>query len=134
MTIVPKAKNSNNNNNNAFSYLFESSNIWHSRLGFINYDTLCRLSNLVFLPKFDIDYNHKCEIWVESKMTGHPFNYVSHITEPLDLIHSDIFYLKFVQTRGGKKYFITFVDDCTRCSYAYLLRSKDETVEMFKLY
>ena len=42
--------------------------------------------------------------------------------------------LKFVQTRGGKKYFITFINDCTRYCYVYLLRSKDEALEMFKLY
>ena len=39
-----------------------------------------------------------------------------------------------MQTRGGKKYFITFIDDCTRYSYVYLLRSKDEALEVFKHY
>ena len=31
-----------------------------------------------------------------------------------------------MQTRGGKKYFVTFIDDCTRYCYVYLLRSNDE--------
>ena len=31
---------------------------------------------------------------------------VERHTEPLDIIHSDICDLKFVQTRGGNKYFI----------------------------
>ena len=39
-----------------------------------------------------------------------------------------------MQTRGGKKYFITFIDDCTRYCYVYLLQSKDEAIEMFKHY
>ena len=39
MTIVPKSIN----NNNASNYLVESSNIWHARLGHVNYDTLRRL-------------------------------------------------------------------------------------------
>nr|CAN82978.1 hypothetical protein VITISV_023328 [Vitis vinifera] len=60
--------------------------------------------------------------------------HVERSTEPLDLIHSDICDLKFVQTRGGKKYFITFIDDCTRYCYVYLLKSKDEAIEMFKHY
>ena len=42
--------------------------------------------------------------------------------------------MKFVQTRGGKKYFITFIDDCTRYCYVYLLRSKDEAIEAFIQY
>ena len=31
---------------------------------------------------------------------------------------------------GGSRYFTTFVDDCTHV-WAYLLRSKDEAVEVF---
>ncbi|KAK4380871.1 Retrovirus-related Pol polyprotein from transposon TNT 1-94 [Sesamum angolense] len=71
---------------------------------------------------------------VKTKMAKVPFYSVERKTSPLELIHSDICDLKFVQTRGGKKYFITFIDDCTRYSYVYLLRSKDEALEAFKLY
>ena len=67
-------------------------------------------------------------------MTKAPFHSIDRITKPLELIHSDICDLKFVQTRGGKKYFITFIDDCTKYCYVYLMRSKDEAIEMFKLY
>ena len=44
----------------------------------------------------------------------------------LDLIHTDICDMKSTPSRGGKKYFITFIDDCTRFCYVYLLNSKDE--------
>ncbi|KAL0322288.1 UNVERIFIED_CONTAM: Retrovirus-related Pol polyprotein from transposon TNT 1-94 [Sesamum calycinum] len=71
---------------------------------------------------------------VMPKMAKVPFYSVERKTSPLELIHSDICDLKFVQTRGGKKYFITFIDDCTRYCYVYLLRSKDEALEAFKLY
>ena len=40
--------------------------------------------------------------------------------------------MKFIQTRDGKKYFPTLIDDCTRYCYVYLLRSKDEALEMFQ--
>jgi len=42
--------------------------------------------------------------------------------------------LKFAPTRGGKKYFIIFIDNCTRYSYVYLLNSKDEAMSMFIIY
>ena len=42
--------------------------------------------------------------------------------------------LKFVQTRGEKKYYITFIDNCTRYCYTYLLKSKDKALKMFKCY
>ena len=35
---------------------------------------------------------------------------------------------------GGKRYFITFIDDCSRFCYVYLLSSKDEALDMFKTY
>ena len=86
------------------------------------------------MPKFKIDFNHKCEICVEAKMARASFKLVERSIEPLGLIHSDVCNMKSVQTRGGKKYFITFIDDCTRYCYVYLLRSKDEAIEVFMQY
>ena len=123
-----------NNKNTSSAYMLESSNIWHGRLGHVNFDTLHKLMNLELLPKFNIDANHKCEICVESKLTRASFQNIERSTEPLELIHSDTSDLKYVQTRGGKKYFVNFIDDCTRYCYVYLLRSKDEALEKFMHY
>ncbi|RVX22336.1 Retrovirus-related Pol polyprotein from transposon TNT 1-94 [Vitis vinifera] len=130
MTIIK----SNMNKASTSTYMLESSNLWHGRLGHVNYDTLRRLINLNHIPIFQINSNHKCETCVEAKLTRSSFQSVERNTEPLDLIHSDICDLKFVQTRGGNKYFITFVDDSTKYCYVYLLKSKDEAIEKFVLY
>ena len=37
-------------------------------------------------------------------------------------------------TKGGKRYFITSIDDCTRFCYMYLLKTKDEALHYFKIY
>ena len=37
-------------------------------------------------------------------------------------------------TKGGKRYFMTFIDDCTRFCHVYLLKSKDEALHYFKIY
>ena len=131
MTVVPHFKNINNKNT-SFAYMLESSNVWHGRLGHVNYNTLHILINMECLPKFQIDPNHKCEICVESKFTRTSFQSIERSSEPLELIHSDICDLKFIQMRGGKKYFLTLIDNCTRYCYVYLLRSKDEALEMFQ--
>ena len=131
MTVVPPIKNINKKNTSS-AYMLESSNVWHGRLGHVNYDTLRRLINMECLPNFKIDPNHKCEICVESKLTRTSFQSIERSSEPLELIHSDICDLKFIQTRGGKKYFLTLIDDCTRYCYVYLLKSKDEAFEMFQ--
>jgi transposase InsO family protein len=37
-------------------------------------------------------------------------------------------------TKGGKKYFMTLIDDSTRYCYMYFLKSKDEALNFFKIY
>jgi transposase InsO family protein len=37
-------------------------------------------------------------------------------------------------TEGGKRYFMTLIDDATRFCYVYLLKTKDETFNCFKIY
>jgi hypothetical protein len=37
-------------------------------------------------------------------------------------------------TEGGKRYFMTLIDDATRFCYVYLLKTKDKTLNCFKIY
>jgi transposase InsO family protein len=53
---------------------------------------------------------------------------------PLELVHSDLCKMNDNLTKGGKRYFMTFIDDCTRFCYVYLLKSKDEVLHYFKAY
>jgi len=39
-----------------------------------------------------------------------------------------------VLTKGGKRYFMTLIDDGTRFCYVYLLRTKDKLLDYFKIY
>ena len=55
-------------------------------------------------------------------------------SELLGLIHTDLGDLKNIMTRGGKKYYIIFVDDYSRYTVLYLLRSKDEACDVFIKY
>ena len=60
MTIIK----SEMNKVSSFAYILESSNLWHGRLGHVNYDTLCKLINLNHIQTFQIDAKHKCETCV----------------------------------------------------------------------
>lgn len=51
MTVLPSTMNKI-----TFSYyLLETFNFWHERLGYVKYNTLCRLIKLDLLSKYDLD-------------------------------------------------------------------------------
>ena len=53
---------------------------------------------------------------------------------PLELIHSDLCEMNGVLTKGGKRYFKTLIDDASRFCYVYLLQTKDDALDYFKIY
>ncbi|GJT59508.1 retrovirus-related pol polyprotein from transposon TNT 1-94 [Tanacetum coccineum] len=122
------------NKMNSSAYLIESSNVWHGRLGHVNFNLMRRLIKFNCIPNFHIDSKYKCETCVEAKLTRTSFKSVKRKTEPLDMVHTGICDLKSLPTKGGNKYFITFIDDCTKYCYVYLLKSKDEAIGKFVLY
>ena len=57
---------------------------------------------------------NKHEICVEAKITKKTYVYVKRETELLSLIHTDLGDLKQTMIIGGKKYYVTFIDDFSR--------------------
>nr|GEY97443.1 zinc finger MYM-type protein 1-like [Tanacetum cinerariifolium] len=99
---------------NSSSYLIESSNVWHGRLGHVDFNSMRRLIKYNSIPNFHIDPKYKCETCVEVKLTRSFFKTVKQKTEPLAMMHTDICDLKSLPTKGGNRYFITFNNDCTK--------------------
>jgi hypothetical protein len=52
----------------------------------------------------------------------------------LELIHSDICEMNGVLIEGEQIYFMTLIDDVSRYCYVYLLKTKDEALNYFKIY
>lgn len=50
----------------------------------------------------------------------------------LELIHSDVCGPLEVESLGGNRYFLTFIDDASRKTWVYFLKSKGEVFEKFK--
>ncbi|GKC96304.1 zinc finger, CCHC-type containing protein [Tanacetum coccineum] len=85
------------------------------------------------IPAFDMDAK-KCKTCMLTKITKKPFQNVKCETEVLELIHSDLCDLNATPSLGNKKYFVTFIDDALRFCYVYLLLSKDEALDKFKVF
>lgn len=75
-----------------------------------------------------------CERCVEEKMARKPFKPHGKIRSkrPLQRVHSDVCGPMPTNSLGGKRYFVTFVDDYTRFCSVYFTRNKSEVFNKFK--
>ena len=93
------------------------------------------MSNLNLILNFKIDLNSKCEICVQTKQPRKPFKSIKFRNSSiLEFIHSDVCDSNQISTHGGSRYFVTFIDDFSKYCYAYLIKTKDEVFNKFKIY
>lgn len=111
----------------------ESPVTWHQRLGHVNFNSIKKLMHLNLIPKFDIKDHDKCQICVEAKQPRRPFKTIDRDSEILELTDSDVCDSGRI-SRGGNKYFVTFIDDFSNYCHLYLIKSKDEVINKFKIY
>ena len=90
--------------------------------------------NLNLIPKSSFDRSSRCEICVQDKNTRKSFSSITRTSEPLKLIHSDVRDSNRVLTSGGRRYFVTFIDDYSKFCYTYFLKFKNEVINWFKVY
>jgi hypothetical protein len=113
----------------------DESDLWHSRFWHASFGCLMRLANLNLIPKFSLVKKSKCHVCVESKQPCKPHKAAeARNLAPLELVHSVLCEMNGILTNGGKRYFLTFIDDSTRFCYVYLLKTKDEAFNYFKTY
>ena len=105
------------------------------RLVHINLDRINRLIKNRALNQLKLGTLPVCESCLEGKMTKRPFTGKDiRASQPLELIHSDVYGPMNVNDRGGYEYFVTFIDDYSRYGYVYLMHHKSDTFEKFKEY
>ena len=57
-----------------------------------------------------------------------------HASVPLELVHSDLCGPLPSASFSGFKYFVTFIDDYSKCTWVYFLKLKSEVFNMFLAY
>ncbi len=111
-------------------------NLWHQRLGHINFNYILFLQNkgmvngLPVLKKLHID-NEACAF---GKQHRDEFLSVKDRKQrdTLKLVHTDLCGPMKTRSLGGTYYFLIFVDDCTRFTWVYFLRQNSHAFEYFK--
>ncbi|GKA25090.1 putative ribonuclease H-like domain-containing protein [Tanacetum coccineum] len=108
------------------------SKLWHRRLGHINFKTLNKLvkGNLVRgLPSKIFENDHTCVACQKGKQhkATCKSKLVTSISQPLQILHMDLFGPTFVKSLMGKMYCLVITDDYSRFSWVFFLAKKDET-------
>nr|GEY14589.1 hypothetical protein [Tanacetum cinerariifolium] len=102
----------------------DESNLWHRRLGHINFKTMNKLvnGNLVRgLPLKIFNNNHTCVACQNGKQhkSSCKFKTVSSISQPLQRLHMDLFGPTFVKSINKKSYCLVVIDDYSRFTWFY---------------
>ncbi|GJW28468.1 putative ribonuclease H-like domain-containing protein [Tanacetum coccineum] len=117
--------------------IIDESNKWHRRLGHVNFKNLNKLvkGNLVRgLPSKIFQNDHTCVACQKGKQhkASCKAKSVSSISQPLQLLHMDLFGPTSVRSLNHKTYCLVITDDFSRFSWVFFLRTKDETSGILK--
>ncbi|GKU99886.1 hypothetical protein SLEP1_g12666 [Rubroshorea leprosula] len=122
-----------NNKGVVSAYILDSFNLWHHRLGHVNFKKMYEMSKLELIPTLPKNES-QCKTCRLTKITRIPFPKIERVSKLLDLVHSDVCDMHSTPSIGGKKYYVPFIDDYSKFCYVYLLNTKDEAMEKFKVY
>ncbi|KAI3681162.1 hypothetical protein L6452_35946 [Arctium lappa] len=115
----------------------DESSLWHRRMCHMNFKTMNKLvkNNLVRgLPSKVFSCDDHCVACLKGKQhkTSHKSKELNTISSSLQLLHMDLFGLTNVMSISKKSYCLVIVDDYSRFTWVYFLRTKDETSGLIK--
>ena len=99
--------------------------LYHHRLGHPSFNVLKLMFSSLF-KGFDLEYfhcndsefaKHKCASFQKSN---------TKTLNPFSLIHSDILGPSTITNISSARWFVSFIDDCTRVTWIYLLKNKSD--------
>nr|GEU82580.1 putative ribonuclease H-like domain-containing protein [Tanacetum cinerariifolium] len=117
---------------------FDESIKWHRRMGHVNYKNMNRLvkGNLVrVLPPKLFKNDHTCVACCKGKQHKASYkaiNAVSSISEPLQLLHMDLFGSTSIRSIDHKYFCLVITDDYSRFCWVFFLEHKHETYPILK--
>ncbi|KAJ9560934.1 hypothetical protein OSB04_006094 [Centaurea solstitialis] len=113
------------------------STLWHRRMGHMNIKTMNLLvkNQLVRgLPYKEFTLDDNCVACLKGKQhkASHKSKSINTISAPLQLLHMDLFGPTNVMSIGKKSYCLVIIDDYSRFTWVFFLRTKDETSGLIK--
>ncbi|GKB55734.1 putative ribonuclease H-like domain-containing protein [Tanacetum coccineum] len=116
----------------------DESTKWHRRMAHVNFKNMNKLANhglVNGLPSKLFTNEHNCVACNKGKQ--HKASYkaitaVSTISEPLQLLHMDLFGPTSIRSIDHKYYSLVVTDDFSRFSWVFFLGTKDETFYLLR--
>ena len=113
--------------------------LWHERLGHVNKSGISRMEQLSAVKGLRIksqksDAGAPCEGCITGKMPRAAIPKLSETraSELLQLVHTDLAGPMEVLSKGGARYFVTFIDDKSRWLTVYPLHRKSDCFDSFQ--
>ena len=107
--------------------------LWHRRLGHPSFGYLRHLFPSLFSRLQNGDFKCDTCIKAKSQRVSYPVS-LNKTNIPFALIHSDVWGPSPITTPSGHRWFVIFVDDCTRMTWLYQLKTKDEVFTIFQAF
>ena len=112
------------------------SELWHKRLSHLHYRALPTLGKMVTgLPKIHVEHDGICRGCALGKNAKRSFpSSDSRSKGILDLVHTDLRGTMTIDSLSGYLYYVIFINDHSRKTWIYLLKTKDGVFVRFQEY
>ena len=77
----------NNKTSSSLAYVVDPCDVWHGRLGHVNFYYIKIFGELSLIPKLSLENLGRCEVYVESKITKKSCKPVERESKLFSLIH-----------------------------------------------
>ena len=101
----------------------------HSHLGHLNISKF-----RIMVPRFSSLSSIKCESCQLGKHTRVPFprHLDQRIKFPFELVHTDVWGPSRTESTLGLRYFVTFINDYSRCTWLFLIKNRAKLFSIFQ--
>lgn len=117
-------------------HLRSQADLWHKRLGHFHIRGMQRMiaseavKGMPYLH-FSTKTCSGCQVGKHAR-TKIPKEATHHASRIMELVHSDVCGPFKINSTGGAKYFVTFVDDFSRKLWIYFISQKSQVLEKFR--
>eukprot|EP00112_Aurelia_sp_Birch-Aquarium-sp1_P025965 Seg893.2 transcript_id=Seg893.2/GoldUCD/mRNA.D3Y31 product="Retrovirus-related Pol polyprotein from transposon TNT 1-94" pseudo=true protein_id=Seg893.2/GoldUCD/D3Y31 len=117
----------------------KSLQLWHQRFGHLGVKNLKLLHDQKLVDGLKLNDSEDmkfCEGCAKGKQKRNSFpkGQATRATVLLEIVQSDVCGPMQTTSLGGNRYFVTFIDDKSRYTAIYFMKSKDQVLEKFKEY